>query len=62
MSEETREFGKKLRQADVALYYYSGHGIQHNNTNWLLPVEADIRREQDIEFEAFNLNRLLVEM
>jgi len=62
MSEETREFGKKLRQVDVALYYYSGHGIQHNNTNWLLPVEADIRREQDIEFEAFNLNRLLVEM
>ena len=62
MSDETREFGEKLRQADVALYYYSGHGVQHNNTNWLLPVDSDIRREQDLEFEAYNLTRQLGEM
>ena len=57
-----REFGKKLRESDAALFYFSGHGNQFQGRNWLIPVDADIYREDDIEFEALNAERLLREM
>ena len=57
-----RNFGNKLRESDAALFYFSGHGIQHQGRNWLIPVDADVQRESDIEFEALNSERILAEM
>ena len=61
MVDATREFGKKIRKADVALFFFSGHGVQFSERNWLIPIEADIESESDIEFEAFNIERLYAE-
>jgi hypothetical protein len=57
-----RTFGSKLRKSEVALFYFSGHGIQHEGRNWLIPIGADINREKDIEFEGLNAERILYEM
>src|SRR6202790_858770 len=48
MTERLLEFGKKAQGADVALFFYAGHGIAINGTNYLLPVDADIKSEMDV--------------
>jgi len=62
MKKAVRKFGQSLHNGDVALFYYSGHGLQSDNNNYLVPVEADIKSDADIEFEAFNASRVFKEM
>ncbi|MCB1191594.1 MAG: WG repeat-containing protein [Leptospiraceae bacterium] len=58
-----RDFGRKLvKTKGVGLFYYSGHGVQYNGKNFLIPVDAKIEKEYDIEYEGVNLARLLSEM
>src|ERR1700736_2769667 len=52
MTERLLEFGKKAQGADVALFFYAGHGIAINGTNYLLPVDADIKSEMDVKLGA----------
>src|ERR1700726_4186184 len=49
MTERVLQFGKKAEGADVALFFYAGHGIALNGTNYLLPVDADIKSEMDVK-------------
>ena len=62
MLEAVKDFGRKLRKSDAALFYFSGHGNQHKSLNWLIPIGANIQRESDLEFEAINAERVLAEM
>jgi hypothetical protein len=43
-----KEFGYKLQTYQVGLFYYSGHGIQINDQNYLIPVDANLRSKQDV--------------
>ena len=52
MTEKLLDFGKKAEGADVALFFYAGHGIAVNGTNYLLPVDADLRSEMDVKLGA----------
>jgi uncharacterized caspase-like protein len=54
-----REFTKKLPGADVALFFYAGHGIQVDRRNYLIPVDAQLADETDLQFEATDLNLVL---
>src|SRR3954454_21551418 len=45
MTEKLLEFGRRSQGADVALFYYAGHGIAISGTNYLLPIRADIKSE-----------------
>ena len=57
MTEKLLEFGKKAEGADVALFFYAGHGIAINGTNYLLPVDADIKSEMDVKLgSAINID------
>jgi len=63
MNDKVREFGDRLRvSGGVGLFYYAGHGIQANNKNYLIPVEADIAREDEIDFAALNFDQVLRKM
>ena len=58
-----REFGDKLaRQGGVGLFFYAGHGLQVKGSNYLIPVEADIPAEDEIDYAAINLDFLLKKM
>ena len=37
MLKAVKDFGKKLRKSDVALLYFSGHGVQYMDRNWIFP-------------------------
>ena len=60
MTGRLLEFGKKAQGADVAVFFYAGHGIAVNGTNYLLPVDADIKSEMDVKLgHAINLDLTL---
>ena len=52
MTERLLDFGKKAQGADVALFFYAGHGIAIGGTNYLLPIDADIKSEMDVKLGA----------
>lgn len=55
-------FAEKLKRAEIGLFYYAGHGMQINNSNYLLPVKVQVSSESDVEFEAVNVGRILGKM
>jgi uncharacterized caspase-like protein len=60
MRKALREFAGKARNADVAVIYYAGHGIEIDGTNYLIPVDAQLEQDTDVYDEAFALERILV--
>src|SRR3954452_17340830 len=55
-----RDFADRARDADIAVVYYAGHGIEVDGTNYLIPVDAKLERDTDIYDEAFSLDRILI--
>ena len=53
------QFAHALKGADVGLFYYAGHGFQLNGINYLVPVDAKLREESDVDFEALTLDTVL---
>ena len=62
LQQTIREFARKIEAADVALFYYAGHGLQVGGVNYLVPVDAQLQSERDLEFEATRLELLLGQM
>jgi uncharacterized caspase-like protein len=64
MAAETRralrDFADRARDADIAVVYYAGHGIEVDGTNYLIPVDAKLERDTDVYDEAFSLDRVLL--
>ncbi len=56
------EFGDRLRGGGVGLFFYAGHGIQVAGRNYLVPVDAKIRTERDVDIEAIDVVRVLARM
>lgn len=54
-----RDFTEKTREADIAVIYYAGHGIEVDGTNYLVPVDAVLERDTDAYDEAIALDRIL---
>lgn len=54
-----RDFARQSRDAEMTVIYYAGHGIEIDNTNYLVPTNAELRSDQDIEFEAVRLDALI---
>ena len=62
MDKVLRQFGDRLEGAQVAVFYYAGHGIQVSGTNYLIPIDASLRKEKDLYFEVSELNLVLQQM
>jgi uncharacterized caspase-like protein len=54
-----REFSSKVRDADIAVIYYAGHGMEVDGTNYLVPADAKLSNDFDVEDEAVSLDRML---
>jgi len=55
-----RDFADRARDADIAVVYYAGHGMEVDGTNYLIPVDAKLERDTDVYDEAFSLDRILL--
>jgi hypothetical protein len=54
-----REFTLQTRDADIAVIYFAGHGIEVGGTNYLIPVDARLASDFDVEDEALALDRVV---
>src|SRR6266576_5182213 len=59
MRRAFRDFSDKARDADVAVVYFAGHGIEVDGANYVIPVDAALERDLDVYDEAFPLDRIL---
>ena len=62
MDNAVQNFGRQVQGADVALFYYAGHGVQVAGSNYLVPVNANPTREADIVFQMVDVNLVLRQM
>jgi len=56
------EFGEKLKNYDVGLFFYAGHGVQVNGNNYLIPCDAKLDNEKMVEYNCVRANRVLGRM
>jgi uncharacterized caspase-like protein len=54
-----RQFSETSRDADMAVVYYAGHGIEVDGVNYLVPVDAKLKSDFDVEDETISLDRIL---
>lgn len=59
---ELKKFYKNIESADLALFYYSGHGMEYNKTNYLIPINEEIKTENDLKRNAVSLNDIMDEV
>ena len=62
MERTVRQFAVELPGADVALFYYAGHGLQIGGQNYLMPTDAKLSGEGDVDFESVPLSLILKQM
>jgi Caspase domain len=63
MSAAVREFGDRLKQrGGVGLFYFAGHGMQIKGRNYLIPVGAQIEREDEVAYNAVDAQAVLDKM
>jgi hypothetical protein len=63
MSRAIRDFGNAIKRPDaVALFYYSGHGVQYRGANYLIPAKADIQDPDELAFSAVNADQVYAKM
>ncbi len=62
LTAKIREFSKAMTGAEAALFYYSGHAIQVNGTNYLAPVDTTLADPSDIDFELVKLDLITEQM
>ena len=59
MLQQMRAFRDKLRPDSIGLFYYAGHGVQVKGQNYLIPTDAAVRSEAEIDEETVNLGSLM---
>jgi uncharacterized caspase-like protein len=59
---KVRNFADILEDADVAIFFYAGHGLQVAGRNYLIPVDARLQSERDLDFDSVNLDFILKQM
>lgn len=59
---KVRDFARALDGADVALFYYAGHALQVAGRNYLVPIDASMKAERDLDFEAVGVDFVLRQM
>ncbi len=62
MQALVRAFSTEVEGARLALFYYAGHGLQLNGKNYLVPVDARLERERDVDFQTMDVNFVLRQM
>ncbi|HLN20569.1 MAG TPA: caspase family protein [Bacteroidales bacterium] len=61
MRDAVREFSQKMKDYNVALFYYAGHGVQVDGKNFLIPVDARLESMDACKWETFAVNDLMEE-
>ncbi|WP_431556305.1 caspase family protein [Methyloceanibacter sp.] len=58
--EALRQFADEAEKSDWAMVYYAGHGIEVGGTNYLIPVDAKLATDRDVQLEAVSIDQVLI--
>ena len=56
------KFGRAAEKADVALFFYAGHGLQVNGENYLVPVDAQVEYQAEIDISLVSLSGVMQQL
>jgi hypothetical protein len=59
MRRVIRDFSGNAQTADVAVVYFAGHGLEVDGENYLIPIDAKLEHDIDVEDEAVSLGRVV---
>lgn len=59
IDEALRVFNKKLKKGGVGLFYYSGHGIEVDKENYLVPIDAILKTELDVKYDSIAVKKII---
>ena len=59
---KVREFSRAVIGADVGIFFYAGHGLRVSERNFLVPVDAQLQSERDLDFEAVSVDFIMRQM
>ena len=62
MKQAIDDFGKRLKNYGVGLFFYAGHGIQVKGNNYLMPSDAGPKSENQVEYDCIRADRVLAMM
>lgn len=62
MVEKLGEFAEKLKDYDVGLFYYSGHGVKNGSENYMVPTDANMKNPEDVPLSCLGLSNVLTRM
>ena len=62
MKQSLDKFYAKIAKGGVGMFYFSGHGIEVDGQNYLIPTDAKIEAKSDTEYEAIALNKITKRM
>ncbi|WP_320171387.1 caspase family protein [Maridesulfovibrio sp.] len=62
MGRAIDEFGSRLRNYEVGLFYFSGHGLQVDGINYLCPLNMSVQGQSDVQYEAVDAGKVLAKM
>src|SRR5208282_3045144 len=54
------DFGRAARDADTAVLFFAGHGMEILGENWLLPIDTELRNDVDVDTEAVSLRSAML--
>jgi len=61
IEKSVQKFSKYLKDYDVGLFYYAGHGLQIDSVNYLIPTDAQLAEKDDVKFQSVAMNYIMEE-
>jgi hypothetical protein len=61
-NEAVENFGRRLKTGGVGLFYYAGHGLQVQGSNYLVPVDAKINSEGEVRYKTVDAGLVIAQM
>jgi hypothetical protein len=62
MEQAVQRFGQEVKGAEVALFFYAGHGVQVDGKNYLIPVRAQVDARTQVKYQLLDADYVLDEM
>ena len=59
IDEAVESFSSRLGPGEIGLFYFSGHGVQVDGENYLVPINAQLRRQADAQYDAVPLGKVI---
>lgn len=62
MVDKLREFTERLKDYEVGVFYYSGHGVKNGSENYMVPTDANMKNPEDVPLSCLGLSNVLTRM